>query len=48
MRHDGLGLLNRAVLDRLICHVINNDSGHAALLFRLVDQSGRARACATW
>lgn len=48
MRHDGFGLLHRAVLDRLICHVINNDSGHTALVFGLVDQSGRARACATW
>jgi hypothetical protein len=48
VRQDGLGLLHRAVLDRLICHVIDNDSGHTALLLRLVDQSRGSRACTAW
>jgi hypothetical protein len=48
VRQDGLGLLHRAVLDRLICHVIDDDSGHAALLLRLVDQGRGSRACTAW
>lgn len=42
MRQDRLGLFHGAEFDGFVCHVLDENGGHAALLLGLVDEGGGA------